>query len=205
MPDDTDESRSIASEVYITAELNLRSPKPKDWGRAKSAVQDLAARIAEDSEQILPCFVQLAMQMTGGVSAGLSLYETEPAPGIFRWHHLTGVLARFEGTTTPRDDSPCGVTLDQASPVLTRHSERMYKWISDAGICIPEVLLVPLFLGGPEPLGTLWVVSDTENYFDSGDARLTMEIAGFVGVALRMQRNKERLRTVLQSAGERAR
>lgn len=198
MPDSTEEFLALVSQVFITDELDARPTKAKDWGRAKVAIQDLAARIAEDSEQILPRFVQLAMELTGGISAGLSLYEKEPAPGMFRWHHLTGVLARFEGATTPRHDSPCGVTLDQGTPVLTRHSERLYKWIADANIVVPEVLLVPLFVGGPEPFGTLWILSDTEGYFDSGDARLMTEIAGFVGIVLRMQRNKQRLRTALQ-------
>jgi hypothetical protein len=44
--------------------------------------------------------------------------------------------------------------------VLTRHAESFYNWISDAEIVVPEVLLVPLYIGGKEPLGTLWVVSD---------------------------------------------
>jgi hypothetical protein len=28
------------------------------------------------------------MEMAGGVSAGLSLYEETPAPGVVRWHYL---------------------------------------------------------------------------------------------------------------------
>jgi two-component sensor histidine kinase len=156
--------------------------------------------MVDHPEEVLSRFVSLAMELTDGVAAGLSLYEEEQdGPGIFRWQHLCGSLAVFEGTTTPRDDSPCGVTLDQARPVLTRHSERGYRWIADAGITLPEVLLVPLFLGGPEPLGTLWVVSDTESHFDSGDARVATELAAFVGIALRLQRGEERLRHALEA------
>jgi hypothetical protein len=35
-----------------------------------------------------------------------------PAPGIFRWRYLRGILSRFDGATTPRDFSPCGICLD---------------------------------------------------------------------------------------------
>ncbi|MCX7355881.1 MAG: hypothetical protein NTY59_13835 [Alphaproteobacteria bacterium] len=112
--------------------------------------------MADHPEEVLPRFVDLAMEITGGISAGLSLYEENPAPGVFRWRYLRGVLAPFENATTPRNFSPCGITLDRNGPVLSLHPERVYDWISNADIVVPEVLLVPLYLGGKEPLGTLW-------------------------------------------------
>ncbi len=138
------------------------------------------------------------MEMTGGASAGLSLYEENPSPGVFRWRYLRGILAPFENATTPRNFSPCGITLDQNSPVLSLHPERIYDWISDANIVVPEVLLVPLYLGGTEPLGTLWIVSAEEGHFDSGHARAMTELAAFVGIALRMLNTEERLKEALE-------
>lgn len=70
---------------------------------------------------VLPRFVELAMNMTGGSSAGLSLYRPESLE--FQWKHMCGILARFEGAMTPRNYSPCGVTLDNDAPVLCRHPE----------------------------------------------------------------------------------
>jgi GAF domain-containing protein len=185
---------SLWSQVYITQELAHRQPKRTDWNRATLALRNLAARASENPQQVLPALVDLAMEITGGSTAGLSLYEKEPAPGIFRWHYLRGKLAPFDGGITPRNYSPCGITLDQAAPVLVQHPERIYDWLVEAEIGLPEVLLVPLFLGGPEPLGTLWIVSDDEGHFDTAHARVASELASFVGIALRMKRNKERLR-----------
>src|SRR5690606_30993592 len=125
----------------------------------------LGRQIAADPDNALPKFVALAMELTGASSAGLSLYESGPHDGVFRWTHLQGSFARFEDATTPRNYSPCGVTLDRDAPVLSRHPERYYEWISDAGIVVPEVLLVPLPIGAEEPLGTLWVVGDEEGHF----------------------------------------
>src|SRR5277367_3901323 len=187
---------SIAS-VFITDELERRPAKKTDYLQEKLALQDLAARMADQPEEVLPRFVDLAMGMAGGVSAGLSLYEETPAPGVFRWQYLQGALSPFNGATTPRNFSPCGITLDQNAPVLSRHPERAYDWIAAANIIVPEVLLVPLYLGGKVPLGTLWIVADKEGHFDSGHARVMTELASFVGIALRMVRSEQRLQRAL--------
>ncbi|MDE1149731.1 MAG: HWE histidine kinase domain-containing protein [Azospirillaceae bacterium] len=154
--------------------------------------------MAKHPAAVLPKFVALAMELTGGSAAGLSLYEPAPVPGVFRWHNVCGRLAAFDGATTPRNYSPCGVTLDQGGPVLTRHAETMFDWIADAGITVPEVLLVPLYLDGDEPLGTLWIVAEEEGHFDSGHARVATELATFVGIALKVQRTEDRLRQALE-------
>lgn len=184
--------------VFITEELAIRPVKPADHLREKRAIQDLAMRMADQPEQVLPRFVDLAMELTGGVSAGLSLYEPDPAPGVFRWRYLRGLLAPFEEATTPRNFSPCGVTLDQNGPVLSRHPERVYDWIVDAGIVVPEVMLVPLSFGGCLPIGTLWIVSDKEGWFDAGHARCMTELAGFLGIALRMLDSERQLQAALE-------
>jgi two-component sensor histidine kinase len=185
-------------DLYVTSQLLARPEKPIDHLVEKSALLELSQRMLEHPEDVLPRFVELAMTMTGGVSAGLSLYEPEPAPGIFRWRHLKGLLAPFENATTPRNYSPCGVTLDENRPVLTNHPERFYSWISDAGIVVPEVLLVPLKLGGTDPLGTLWIVADKCGHFDSGHARIAGELATFVGTALKMIESKSLLQKALE-------
>ena len=190
------EKRSPA-DLYITSELDRRPASGADYLQEKRALQDLAAAMVDRPEDVLPRFVDLAMRMTGGVSAGLSLYEEQPAPGVFRWRYLRGTLEPFEDALTPRDFSPCGVTLDLNSPVLSRHPERYYNWISDAGIVVPEVLLVPLYLGGVEPLGTLWIVAAAEGHFDRGHARVAAELASFVGIALKMAQTEKRLQAAL--------
>ncbi len=184
-------------DVFITDELTKRAPKKTDYLQEKLALQDLAARMADHPDEVLPRFVELAMRMTGGTSAGISLYEENPAPGLFRWDYLCGVLSSLDGTTTPRDFSPCGITLDRSAPVLLTHPERVYTWIADANISLPEVLLVPMYLSGQVPLGTLWVVSDEAGHFDSGHARVLTELAAFAGIALRMQRKGQSLQQTL--------
>jgi two-component sensor histidine kinase len=185
-------------DVYITDELAKRAPKKADYLQEKLALQDLAGRMADQPENVLPRFVDLAMEMTGGVSAGLSLYEPNPEPGVFRWRYLRGLLSPFENATTPRNFSPCGITLDSNGPVLSLHPERVYNWISDAAIVVPEVLLVPLYIGSKGPLGTLWIVAPTEGHFDSSHARVMTELASFVGIAVQMLQSEQRLKHALE-------
>lgn len=189
----------LPEDIFITDELASRPSKAVNYLQEKRALQQLAASMVDWPDNVLPEFVELAMEMTDAISAGLSLFEDGPNDGIFRWHHVVGKLAAFDGATTPRNYSPCGVALDIREPVLTSHAEKLYSWISDAGIVVPEVLLVPLYIRGDAPLGTLWVVSDQKGHFDSGHARIASELAAFVGIALRIQQTDQRLRQALDA------
>lgn len=185
--------------VFITEELGRRSARPPDYKREKDALRELLAQMATAPEDVLPKFVALAMDLTGGSSAGISLLETEPAPGLFRWRYLRGALAPFEDAVTPRDDSPCGVTLEQNGPVLAAHPERAYDWIAALNLIIPEVLLVPIYVGSERPFGTLWIVAEEAGHFRQEHARLSGDMAEFIGTALRMLQAEAELREALRA------
>ncbi len=177
----------LIKDVFITEALQKRVAKRIDHERARSALVNLASEMARDPEAVLPRYVDLALRETGASSAGLSLNEE---PNCFRWRHTRGVLWDLEGGLTPRNDSPCGVVLDRNQPLLTRYPERLYDCL--AGICIPELLLVPLHIGNGNPFGTLWVLSDREPYFDAGDVQLLQDCAVFVAAALHARQGLKR-------------
>ena len=176
-------------EVFITESLAMRPVRSEDLRSEKLALQELAERMVDDPVDLLPHFVRLAMQLTDSASAGLSIFDGRLAPDVFEWRCLHGLLAPFEKATTPRNNSPCGVTLDVNQPMLLSHPERIYDWVAAENMIIPEVLLVPLYVSA-EPLGTLWVVSASEEHFCQADARVLSELASFVGIALKMQRGR---------------
>jgi two-component sensor histidine kinase len=180
-------------DLLITDELHHRIAHKADYQREKLAIQDLARQMAEQPDQVLPRLVHLAMELCGGQSAGISLYEARPpGPGIFRWHHLAGRYANFSGGTAPRDFSPSGVCFDVDHPILMARPERVYAFLSEAGVPNYEL---PLYAGQTDPLGTLWVISHDEAiHFDSGDARVTTELAAFAGLALKMIQDASVLR-----------
>lgn len=180
------------ADVVVTHELDHRPAPDTDHMRVKDAILELAANMADAPERVLPRFVDLAMEITGGVSSGISVAE----PPVFRWAFLRGTLAVFEGATTPRDHSPCGLTLDADAPLLTRHSERYYDWIAVTNVVLPEVLLVPLH-SGSDLLGTLWIVSDEIGHFHQGHVAAVTEIASFVSAALKTHQIEQQLRGAL--------
>ena len=100
-------------DVIVTPELVDRPAPELDHAQVKRAILELATKMVDSAEEVLPRFVDFAMELAGGVAAGISVFESEARPPIFRWAFLRGSLAAFEGVTTPRDFSPCGVTLDQ--------------------------------------------------------------------------------------------
>jgi two-component sensor histidine kinase len=182
-------------EVLITSQLSRRGAELPDYRREKLALQNLAQVMAEHPSEVVPRLVRLAMDICDSDSAGVSVLEAET--GVFRWEGLAGSLAVFEGVTTPRHSSPCGICLDLGGPVLMERPERVYDWIRDAGISVPEVLLVPLFVHDAEPLGTLWLVARRSGQFDQGHARVLTELATFAGLALSMIQTREKLAAAL--------
>ena len=185
------------AQVCITDELAHRETPQPDYLREKQAIQDLALQMAVRPSEVLPHLVKLALEICGSDSAGISLYEREGS--IFRWHHVTGALAEFNGGTTPRGFSPCGICLDQKVPILMERPERAFSWIADAGLIIPEVLLVPLFIGDESPLGTLWIVARDGQHFNAGDVRVMSELAACAGIALRMNEGEASLKQALEN------
>ena len=182
------------AEVFITDELTRRAVPAPDYLREKLAIQDLAAQMADHPSEVLPRLVQLAMEICEADSAGISVLEGD----VFRWFNLKGQLAAFEGATTPRNHSPCGVCLDYSHPILMERPERAYDWIADANISVPEVLLVPLLIDRTTPLGTLWVVASEGRRFNGGHARVLSESAVFTGIALRMIQADHKLKKALE-------
>ncbi len=176
-------------QVDITLQLTHRPARLPDYEAQKRAVHELMRLTRERPGELLGRFVEFAKELCDAESAGISLFEPDQqSAGVFRWHHLSGVLSRFTGATTPRDHSPCGVCLDRHGPILMEHPERAYNWISDASIIVPEVLLVPLQVGREAPIGTLWVIAPQGERFDVEHARILTELAGVASIATELLR-----------------
>lgn len=182
--------------VFITEQLADRPAAAPDFLREKLAIQDLAQVMSEQPSEVLSRLVKLGMDICGAESAGISILENESAQ--FRWFALSGVLATFEGATTPRNFSPCGVCLDLGMPILMERPERAYDWIRDANITVPEVLLVPLAVKDAEAVGTLWLVAQESGHFNKEHSRVMAELAAFAGMALRMMQSEQRFNVALQ-------
>ncbi len=188
-------------DVLITTELRRRVSRRSHLGGAASALQELAQQVEKRPADVLPSFVEIARKLCKAGSAGVSVYEPQPDnAGIFRWHALTGKAAPFGGETTPRDFSPCGICLDKAEAILMDRPGRLYDWLNLPNLPVAEALLVPLFVAGPKPFGTLWLMSHDDKRFDWGDALALSEMATFLNLALSMIADIEDKNAALQQA-----
>jgi len=172
-------------DVLITPQLRKRGQGRSHLRRAATALDNLARQVEQRPTDLLPRLVELAKEHCGAGSAGISVYEPQPeGPGIFRWNSLTGKAAPYSGETTPRDFSPCGICLDKAETILMDRPGRYYDWLNIPDLPVVEALLVPLFVAGNKPFGTLWLMSHDDKRFDRGDALVLNEMATLLRVSL---------------------
>ncbi len=186
-------------DVFCTAQLNARPIGKANYVQEKQALQELARCMVDEPNALLARYTELAMEITGAQAGGVSVLETEPAPGRFRWRYTSGASKPLDHVLAPRNYSPCGVTLDKNAPVLANYPGRYYTWITESGVDAPEVLLVPLNVAKGEQLGTLWAISSRVGHFHRGHARVLTELSTFVAAALQMANAAQRAR--LESKG----
>jgi signal transduction histidine kinase len=191
-------------DILITEKLKSRRRRKPNAHAENAVMQGLARVMASAPNDLIDTLLRTALELCSAGTAGLSLLETPPqGDAIFRWTNLAGALSKHLGGTTPRDFSPCGVTLDRSAPQLFAYPARRFQYFNDLDFTIVEALVIPVDLGGEVP-GTIWVVShDDEVKFDSEDARIMIGLADFTSCALRMTRLSETRQTArLEGAKE---
>jgi two-component sensor histidine kinase len=136
--------------------------------------------MADDPESFLTRLVKLALNICDADSAGIDVLQGD----VFRCLTVAGELAAFEGTTVPRNFSPEGICIDRGRAIVMERPERLFGYLADANITIPELLIVPLLGEGGTPIGTLWIVAREGQHLNSEHERLMTELATFAAIAV---------------------
>ena len=189
-------------DIIITPLLAERPAPPRDIAAEHAAMSDLASQAATDPSGLPQRLVDLATQLCGGGSAGVSLLEpASPGQGVFRWVALSGAYRGSIGRTTPEGFSPCGVCLERGAAQLYANPSRVFTYLSDATPPIIEGLVIPLrsFLGS---LGTIWIVSHDERRFTQSDLAVMTSLGDFTSAALALQRARERAEAASRAKDE---
>jgi hypothetical protein len=91
--------------------------------------------------------------------------------GDFSWCAAAGFFKNFIGRITPRQNSPCGVTLTFGSTRLFSRPEWHFEWMRLPGIPIFEGLLTPMYRAKRQAFGTILVMMHSaDRSFDKEDA-----------------------------------
>jgi signal transduction histidine kinase len=185
----TSGQQASLEDILITPKLKSRRRRKPNFYAENVALQSLARVMTTAPNTLVDTLLRLALELCSAGTAGLSLLETT-AQGehIFRWTNLAGALSKHIGGSTPRDFSPCGVTLDCNAPQLFTLPGRRFQYFNGLDLTIVEALVIPVYLGAETP-GTIWIIShDDEIKFDSEDARIMTGLAEFTACALQLTR-----------------
>jgi RNA polymerase sigma factor (sigma-70 family) len=178
--------KASLEDVVISGELLSRRLR-KVHGRAEiKAMYELANLLGGGSRPVLKRLAEMAIELCDAGSGGISMIATgENGEQCFRWEALAGEFERYEGGTTPRDWSPCGVCLKSAKPMLYSYPARFFTYFQEVDTPIVEGLVIPMYASG-QPIGTIWIISHNERrHFDAEDVRVMTSLGSFVSSALR--------------------
>ncbi len=179
--------------VVNTPDLARRPSRPVNLEGENRALGDLAESFAASPRTILQKLADVALELCGAHSAGISILEDDDDAPVFRWRALAGKLTPHLGSTLPRAFSPCGTVLDHNALQLMLRPARHFSYIDALTPAIEEALLVP-FHRNAKPIGTIWVVShDETRRFDAEDARLMTNLGRFAAGACDVIEELDRL------------
>ena len=172
------------AEVTITPDLVNRPCHAPDVDGELDAMRRIAKTMGAHPSVTFNACANAALQLCCADTCGISIRQKNPqGEDVFLWVAVVGRLKDYLHGTMPRFDSPCGVTVDSAAPVLMRRPDLAYPPL-DLGVPFHDVLLIPLTPGEIHVEGTIWIVShNEERKFDAEDSRLMQRIGFFTSSA----------------------
>jgi len=180
---------SRRADCYVPAHKLPQRVSPRNLRAEAEAVRALSKSLAEDPSATVRDLLDIAQDLCGAGSAGMSLVHLNP-PGeaVIRWEAVRGALSGYEATDLPRDHSPCGLCLDTGIAIFISQPQCVFDRLADKPPTIAEILTIPLYDGGRKPLGTLWVAHhDSQAHFDGDDVRIAEQLAAQLTLALTLQ------------------
>jgi RNA polymerase sigma factor (sigma-70 family) len=179
--------RAVSLEdIVISDQLVSRRLRTVHGRTEIKAMYELASLLGGEARWIFKRLAQMAVELCAAGSGGISMIETgADGEQCFRWQALAGELERYEGGSTPREWSPCGVCLQSAKPMLYSYPARFFTYFQDCDATIVEGLVIPMY-NAWLPIGTIWIIShDERRHFDAEDVRIMTSLGSFVTASLR--------------------
>jgi hypothetical protein len=170
-------------DLLDSGEFLSRRKQPRFTDYEAQALERLQE--SRSPEAILQELVQIAVDVCGADSAGISLEEVnEMGEPQFRWIVVAGSFARYLNGTTPRFYSPCGTCIDRGVAQHYQVTHPYYNFLGVNAEPIRDGILIPWHT--EKMLGTLWAVSHrADDAFDIGDYEFLHKIADIVSQRIR--------------------
>jgi two-component sensor histidine kinase len=175
-------------DLFVTGAMLRRGKVAPNLHAEGAAFCGVAKVIANDPCVALQHLLDVARRSCHAGSAGLSLLRDDGAGrSVVHWAAISGAMASHTGTDTPRDASPCGLSLDAGTTIRVSRPRRAFASLRDTLPEMVEDLIVPLYDNASKPLGTLWIAHhDSKSHFSSDDARIAEQLAAQSVLALNL-------------------
>lgn len=178
-------------EVLITEQLPERPSRLPDYQAENEGLTALAQELATNPGNVLQKLCDIALKLCHAHSAGISIEEEVDGERIFRWRALAGEMSRYMQAMLPRDFAPCGIVVNENAAQLFTRPVLHFPYVKEVEPYIYEVLLIPFRVAG-RPIGTVWVVSSTqERLFDGEDLRLLTNLSQFAAASYQAIQSQE--------------
>lgn len=179
--------------VLCTEELLRRPSRSPNYELADQVLNNLLQALADSPSTILETLAEFILKLCDCDSAGVSILVKETGGERFYWPAIAGEWNTHIGGGTPRDFSPFGDVLDRNAPVLFKHFERRYKYLSSITPLIEECLIVPIYIQG-KAVGTVWAATHNDHHrFDVEDLHRLESLGRFAAAAYQTLRRSEAL------------
>jgi hypothetical protein len=184
-------------DLQSNAEFLARPSHQRDALAQLTGMQRLAHAFTENADGVLQELCDIAVQLCGAESAGISLEIFGPeGQQLFQWVAISGVYAPFLNATVPYHWMPCGVCLDRSQPQTLRvpvaHFAAM--GLEELPPPITDGILLPWHVGSSR--GTIWVLAHGRtDAFDQMDYDIMQMFSDFAAMAVR---NQQQQKTILQ-------
>ncbi|WP_263377634.1 GAF domain-containing protein [Granulicella paludicola] len=190
-PHHLDDTGIEANDIRVDSDFSARRLHTRDTEIQIVAMRRLVRAILSDEKSVLQELVDIAVELCGAESAGISLEQPNaPDATFYRWIATNGACNPFLNAQLPRYPSACGVSLERGGPQQFRFYKRFYDLI---GITAPEVtdgIVLPWSVDNIR--GTLFIMAHSNREaFDIGDCRMMELLAEFAALAIRQRRQQD--------------
>ena len=153
----------------------------------------IARAFVENPDTILQELVDVAVELCGADSAGISIEQAGQSDECYyQWVATAGQYKSFLNATLPRYPSACGVCIDRGQPQLLRVGQRFFDLMGVEAPTVTDGILLPWQTD--EIRGTIWIMAHSrEEAFDRSDVQMMQLFANFAAMGVRQQRQQKML------------
>ena len=180
-------------ELEFDTTFASRSLHPRKPLAQMHAMQRLVRAFVERPDTILQELVEVAVDLCGAESAGISIEKRDGTDADFyHWIAMAGAYSGFRDAMLPRYPSACGICLERGTPQHFRVGQPFFDILGVQAPLVTDGILLPWHV--EDARGTIFVMAHTRTEaFDAEDCRMLQLLADFAALGVRHHRQQVRL------------